>query len=266
MPDLVVIIPTRGRPRTVPELVESFRETCREDTHLILAVDENDPDLEAYSDNVRHAIYGAYLTGEDGGWRTYTADPSVWKKVGVCVVDNPTNMVGAMNRTARYVLDFVKAQPRAIAFMGDDHRPRTPGWDTAYLEALGARPGLVYGDDLLQGRKIPTQVAMSTSVVRALDGKMAPDVLTHLYVDDYWKALGTAAECLTYLPDVVVEHLHPAAGKAMWDEGYRRVNDAQMYEHDGTAYGQYWTEHGSRDVERVKFAISRERDHGDQQV
>lgn len=265
MPDLVVIIPTRGRPHTVPELVESFRETCREDTHLILAVDEDDPDLETYSDNVRHAIYGAYLTGENEGWKTYTKDPAIWNKVGVCVVDNPTNMVGALNRTARYVLDSVVNQPRAIAFMGDDHRPRTPGWDTAYLEALGAKPGLVYGDDLLQGRSIPTQVAMSTFIVRALDGKMAPDELTHLYVDDYWKNLGVTAGCLTYLPDVVVEHLHPAAGKAQWDDGYRRVNSKAMFSLDGEVIRAYWAMHGSRDVRLVVEAIERET-NGAQQV
>jgi len=259
MPDLVVVIPTRGRPQTVGPIMESFRETCREDTHLIFAVDGDDPTIETYSEAVRAAIY---QEGVDSlGWRTYAVREMAWSKAGVLVGREDSNMVKTLNDAAGYVLQYVKATPKAIAFMGDDHRPRTPGWDTAYLEALGAKPGFVYGNDLYQGRKIPTQVAISTEVVREL-GHMAPDVLTHLYVDDYWKALGTAAECLTYLPDVVVEHLHPAAGKAVWDDGYRRVNDSAMYDRDGAAYGWYWQEHGSRDVERVKIAIKKGTDHG----
>lgn len=260
MSDLVVIIPTRGRPGTVPEIMDSFRETCQGNTHLIFAVDESDPDVDAYSDAVRDALYSK---GQEDGWRTWEPRPG-WRASGVCVTP-AVNMVDALNKVAAYLLNPEVNSSRtlkAIGFMGDDHRPRTPGWDTAYLEALELKPGLVYGDDLYQGRKIPTQVAISKSVVLAL-GHMAPDVLTHLYVDDYWKALGTAAGCLTYLPDVVVEHLHPAAGKAAWDEGYRRVNDSEMYERDGAAYGEYWTTHGSRDVERVRMALRMERETND---
>ena len=262
MPDLVVIIPTRGRPGAVGELISSFQEACREDTFLAFVVDESDPLKEAYGDAVRDSLYSA---GEANGYRTWERVSPV--RAGVLLTP-AVNMVDAMNKAAQYILnpEIHRVKPvKAIAFMGDDHRPRTPGWDTAYLEALGARPGFVYGDDLYQGKKIPTQVAISASVVRAL-GHMAPDVLTHLYVDDYWKTLGTEAGCLTYLPDVVVEHLHPAAGKAGWDEGYRRVNDPGMYARDEKAIVEYWKEHRSRDVERVKFAISRELEHGDQQV
>jgi len=261
--DLVVLIPTRGRPGAVQEIIESFLETCREDTFLTFVVDESDPLKEVYSQAVRECLYIGGV--DENGWRTWDRTKTI--KAGVLLTP-AVNMVDAMNKAAGYVLnpEIHRVQPvKAIAFMGDDHRPRTPAWDTRYLEALKVRPGFVYGDDLYQGRKLPTQVAISTSVVQAL-GHMAPDVLTHLYVDDYWKALGTAADCITYLPDIVVEHLHPAAGKAAWDEGYRRVNDREMYEHDGAAYGEYMHEHLSRDLERVKFAIKRERDHGDQHV
>lgn len=260
--DLVVIIPTRGRPGTVKEIIESFRETCREDTFLAFIVDESDPAKAEYSDAVRDALYREDV---QDGWRTWERKSPV--KAGVFLTP-AVNMVDAMNKAAGYFLNpeiRANGTVKAIAFMGDDHRPRTPGWDTWYLAALNKSPGFVYGNDLYQGKKIPTQVAISAPVVRAL-GHMAPDVLTHLYVDDYWKALGTAAGCLTYLPDIVVEHLHPVVGKAAWDEGYRRVNHPDMYERDGAAYGRYWAEHGSRDVERVKFAIKRETEHGGQHV
>jgi hypothetical protein len=124
--------------------------------------------------------------------------------------------------------------------MGDDHRPRTKGWDTAYLETLRELgTGIVYGNDLLQCGRIPTQCAMTTDIVRAL-GFMAPHVFTHLYVDNYWLELGQRAECIRYLPDVVVEHCHPVAGKAEWDEGYARVNNADMYARDEKAFSDYF--------------------------
>ena len=143
-------------------------------------------------------------------------------------------------------------QPFAIGFMGDDHRPRTVGWDTAYLEALRELgSGIVYGNDLLQGERIPTQVAMTTDIVREL-GFMAPPVLKHLYVDNFWRDLGTAAGCLRYLSNVVVEHMHPIAGKAPWDDGYARVNAPTMYSGDANAYAKWAAMDLAAAVEKVR--------------
>lgn len=168
-------------------------------------------------------------TWQDYAEAAFCADPAA---VGVVTGPN-ANMVQALNRAAAAVDSF------AVGFMGDDHCPRTPGWDAAYLDALrDLGTGLVYGDDLLQREKLPTQVAMTTDIVRAL-GYMAPEGLTHLYVDNFWRDLGTSAGCLRYLPDVVVEHRHPTAGKAQWDDGYNRVNNSAMYERDAAAYEAY---------------------------
>jgi hypothetical protein len=49
-------------------------------------------------------------------------------------------------------------------------------------------------------------------------------------------ALGSAAGCLRYLPDVVVEHGHPLVRKGQWDAGYARVNDKAMYARDEAAF------------------------------
>jgi hypothetical protein len=134
-----------------------------------------------------------------------------------------------------------------LGFMGDDHRPRTPGWDAAYVEALTEMgTGIVYGDDLLQGERIPTQVAMTSDIVEAMGG-MAPGGLVHMYLDDLWKAVGERLGCLRYLPDVVVEHLHPAAGKARWDDRYAEVNAPEVYA-DGRARLDAWLASGELDA------------------
>ena len=212
MADLVVIVPSRGRPEAAVELVQAFADTCTADTFLAFAVDDNDPTRERYGevcDGVRS---------------------------GTLILPSRT-MVEALNMTAGHLPSHQAAF--AVGFMGDDHRPRTVGWDKAYLDALRELgTGIVYGDDLLQGENLPTECAMTSDIVRAL-GYMAPPTLTHMYVDNFWLDLGQAAGCLRYLPDVVVEHMHPVAGKAEWTDGHKRVNDAAVYDADQRAYGEY---------------------------
>jgi hypothetical protein len=124
----------------------------------------------------------------------------------------------------------------ALAFMGDDHLPRTRGWVGRYLTELREmRTGIVYGNDGFQGAKLPTQWAMTADIVRAL-GRMVPADVEHMYCDNSVMDLGRAAGCLRYLPDVLVEHMHPFAGKGKLDDGYRRVNQAAQYERDQRAY------------------------------
>ena len=118
-------------------------------------------------------------------------------------------LVKALNYAApMYVEEY-----EAIGFMGDDHRPRTTGWDSAYLDVLrGLGPGYVYGNDLLVGERIPTHVAISSSIIKSL-GFFGPPGFTHLCVDLTWKDMGEALGRLFYLENVIVEHMHPAAGK-----------------------------------------------------
>jgi hypothetical protein len=234
MADLIVVVPSRGRPESVRELAEAFDTTCAGNTELVLAVDDNDPTWVAYSEAVLN-LAGASKT-----------------RVSLCQVIEPASMVRALNATALVVASVCDSMPYAVGFMGDDHRPRSHGWDSAYLEALwDLGTGIVYGDDLLQGRKLPTQCAMTVDIVRTL-GYMSPPSLTHMYVDNFWLALGEQAQCIKYLPDVVVEHRHPVAGKAQWDEGYKRVNDASMFAKDEAAFSEYCRTNLLGDVEKVR--------------
>lgn len=221
MADLVVVVPSRGRPHAVADLVAAFSETCTAETILMFALDGDDPQISRYRSEIESTVGDPFVTFE---------------------IQDSGSMVSALNQAASCCLGI-----GVIAFMGDDHRPRSKGWDTAYLEALAAKPGLVYGNDLVQGASLPTQVAMSADLVRAL-GHMAPPTLTHLYVDNYWLALGRAADCITYLPEVVVEHLHPSVGTAPVDDGYVRVNSMAMWSRDETAMTAYWETHSARDI------------------
>jgi hypothetical protein len=224
MSDLDVIVPSRGRPAAIRELIHQFQETCTADTEMFVAVDMDDPELERYAEVVLPAER-TFLVQQPSGTMVTALN------VGACAAANAGSAVG---------------------FMGDDHRPRTLGWDRAYVDALrDLGTGIVYGDDLLQGRRLPTQCAMTADIVREL-GYMSPPELTHMYVDNFWLALGEQAQCIRYLPQVVVEHLHPVNGKAQWDEGYKRVNDPSVFHKDATVFHEYCRTTLAGDVAKVR--------------
>lgn len=224
MTDLVVIVPSRGRPHAAADLAAAFVET-KATSRLVFAVDEDDP------------TRNQYLQALD-------AYPATTVHFGPA----PSTMVKALNTVAALYVN----EAFALGFMGDDHRPKTEAWDRLYLEALRELgTGIVYGDDLLQGERIPTQVAMTADIVRAL-GFMAPPSLVHLAVDNWWKELGLGADCIRYMPEVVVEHMHPVAGKADWDEGHLRVNAQSMYARDLTEFARLRRDELPAAVEKVR--------------
>lgn len=215
--ELVVIIPTRSRPESVKRVVETWEATGAfdEGAELLFVVDRDDPRYDEYEAAVRGARPG--LPGVSGAY----AD--VWRP-----------LVPKLNRVA---YDYaVSREHFALGFAGDDHLPRTPGWVGRYLGALhAAGTGIVFCDDGYQGENIPTQWAMTADIVRAL-GRMVPAPVDHLYCDNAVRELGKGAGCLTYLPDVLIEHMHPVAGKAETDAQYERVNGRDQYRHDRAAY------------------------------
>jgi hypothetical protein len=138
--------------------------------------------------------------------------------------------------------------------LGDDHRPRSTGWDQRFCECLSSGPRIVYGNDLLQGEKMPTAVAMTSDVVTAL-GYFAPPTMQHLCVDLVWLELGRAIDRITYLPDVIVEHVHPALGKAPMDAGYEDANSAERISADSAAYFAYMAGQFHDDVAKLKALL-----------
>lgn len=199
---MAVIVPTRGRPQNAARLQRAFADTDSLNATLIFVVDADDPELPGY--------FARMGVGEIGHAMVYDGSGG-------------SGMTGPLNYAASVLAD----EYGALGFMGDDHLPRTTGWDAHVLGALGSPgPAVVYGDDLLQGERLPTAAFMPSRLVRAL-GFMAPPVLRHLYVDNFWLELGRSTGGLRYLPDVVIEHLHPASGKAAMDARYAAVNASE---------------------------------------
>ncbi|HEU4542579.1 MAG TPA: hypothetical protein VFR23_15740 [Jiangellaceae bacterium] len=234
MSDLLVIVPTRGRPQSVARIVQAWTETdAWQHAELTFVADEDDPTVEAYKE--AFATVALPDPATRGPARLVTAD--VWRP-----------LVPKLNLAAVTWAE----EHFALGFAGDDHLPRTAGWAKRYLDELCEMgTGIVYGNDLYQGDRLPTQWAMTSDIVRAL-GRMVPADVEHMYCDNSILALGGAAGCIRYLPDVVVEHMHPIAGKAQMDDGYQRVNSARQYASDRVAFLRYGVEQLRADVEAVK--------------
>jgi len=202
---MCVVVPSRGRPENADRLAKAFIDT-NADADLYIVVDNDDPKWNEYAKN-----------------ESFTVLPAD-NKTGGCAASLNTGAVLLLDITKFPLYDY-------FVFMGDDHLPRTQKWDEAFIQALSLDTGIAYGNDLLQGENLPTAFAMNRNIVDALRGMTFPGCI-HLYFDNFVKQLGIDLNCLKYLPDVIIEHLHPVAGKAEMDEGYARVNQPKWYEED----------------------------------
>ena len=220
---LVVIVPTRGRPDSAHRLYQTFEKASV--ATIVFVVDDDDPSLAGYED-----LELPVLVAPRG--RPGIVDPLNWA-VRQIVEDPAVEMVG---------------------FLGDDHLPRTEDWDVRIIETLRQLgTGICYGNDLLMGEKIPTAVFMTADIIRTL-GYMAPPPLIHLWVDNSWLEWGKAIDRIRYLEDVIIEHLHPLAGKSDWDPTYDACNNPNV-EHDKAAFASY-SRLGLRiDVKKLKKLI-----------
>jgi hypothetical protein len=91
-------------------------------------------------------------------------------------------------------------------------------------------------------------VLQSSRVINIL-GRYVPPGLTHLYLDDYWLRLGLELDRIAYLPHVVIEHLHPGAGKADSDAGYAEANSHN--DADKILWEAYRDNQLAADVEKI---------------
>jgi hypothetical protein len=210
MTDLTILTPTRGRPGNARRLRDAVTETAP-GALLMLGVDADDADLVAYQALARPGC-----------------------QIRVLAATERRGMVAALNMMASAIDPVVPF----IGFLGDDHVPRTPGWDRLLCDAITAQGGgIAYGNDHVHGPGLATAAVMDARIPRTL-GYMAPPTLAHLFVDNVWMDWGRGVGNLAYVPGVVIEHLHPIVGKAEWDAGYVAVN-GPLESADRAAYESY---------------------------
>lgn len=221
MADLWVLMPSRGRPASVERALRTYALTCRADTRIHFAFDDDDPALDS-----NMAVAAGQLV-------------EVGKRDG---------LAGWTNMLARVHVEAGDAA--VLGSFGDDHVPVTDGWDVKLLEAIPGGCGFAYPDD--QRRvDIPEACVISAPVVAAL-GWMALPTVKHWCIDNAWRDLGAGAGRLRFCKDVIVRHLHPnvAPREARGDQTY---NDAaEDWDADMVAYQKWRLTRMRQDIATVR--------------
>lgn len=200
--DLLVIVPSRGRPQNIARMLDSVHATARAETHVHVAVDDDDPELERY----RYVMKQAAGEGD-----RLTVGPRK----------------GLTAWTNEIAVPAAEEYPY-LASLGDDHVPGTPGWDRALIKGIERMGGTGFAYPWDGTREdIPEAVVLSSDIVRALGWMACPD-LDHWYIDNVWADLGRGAGCLRHLRVIAVEH-QQRADQTSKDSGERLAADRDAY-------------------------------------
>lgn len=206
---ILAIVPSRsqgnGREKNVDRFIDAWNEKTEGLSDIVIALD---PDDEHYYTRRKEAIYFVNSTRQ--------------------------RMIPTLNKCA--TSDFAK-EYEMLAFFGDDHLIQT-NWETEMYKAnkdCGGY-GIFYGNDLLQGEKLPTAVCLDNRIVTSL-GYFAPPMLTHLFADNFWIDLGKELGTLRYFPNIIFEHIHPHIQKTEMDSMYLESNS--FFQEDQNLYEEF---------------------------
>jgi hypothetical protein len=222
---IAIMCPTRGRPKDFLRTYDTWKATTAGCSQLIAILDDNETESTLYEPRLPDVDY---------------------------IMAPPKNMNSATNYAARLLWD----KYTMLGHIGDDNVFLTPGWDEIFLQKYEEMGGtcVLYGDDLFQGEKLPTQAFFSTNIVRAAGFFAIPELL-HLYMDNYWMKIGQELGCFRYVPEVKIEHLHYTCGKSIMDENYARVNSPEIINGDRARYFHWEATQKDQLVAQIKATL-----------
>lgn len=228
---IALLIPTRNRPDSIRSIMEEYSKYSNGYADIIIGVDDDDHMMSEY-----HKVIYDYDIEMFIGPR---------KRLGPTLND----------MAVKYSKDYF-----ALGFIGDDMRPRTNNWDGKIMADLHTlQTGFVHGDDGHWGAELATQVFMTSDIVEQI-GYMVPPGMIHMYLDNFWSEFARAIDKFTYRGDILIEHLHPAWGKAAHDEVYAETNNSERMNSDRLLFEQYKENKMTEDVRKVLQYIESTKD------
>jgi hypothetical protein len=196
-----LLLPTRERSALVQRLFDSLVRTTTDLRRLEVVLYTDEDDCE--SREISHSELSL-----------------------VKIVGHPGETMGNMNRAC-----YEASHGRHLMLINDDAVFRTLGWDTRVVEAashFSDEIALIYGNDLDQGKAVPTFPIVSRTVCEVL-GEICPRGYRNLHIEshllDIFKQLARLGHNrICYLDDVIFEHMHYVVGKAVVDSTYIKKN------------------------------------------
>lgn len=193
MADISLILPTRERLSLANRMLDSVCQNADRPQRLEVVV---------YVDRDDEASHGIDH-----------ADLHVVRLVG------PKAKMGAMTQAC-----YAACSGRCVMLANDDLVFRTAGWDTEILARLDRHAdgvALIWGNDLMREGTLPTHPFLSRTVVEII-GSICPQAYRRDYIDlhiyDIFCSLRKLGhDRLSYLSDIVFEHMHVDFGKGAID-------------------------------------------------
>jgi glycosyltransferase involved in cell wall biosynthesis len=221
-----ILCPTRNRPQNIKRLVDSICSTVKDVTQLefLVYIDDDDeesiPAIQEAAERIpTNAVQGNKLIG--------------------------SQMYNELGKLAKGDI---------IMFAADDIAFRTPDWDQVVQQEFAKYEDkilFVYGEDGFQKGRIGTHGFIHRFWME-LVGYVLPPKLASAYTDEWVTELADRVGRRCYLPNLIVEHLHPATGKSPQDETYtQRIEIAG----DIAAYYKSLEAERVRDAETLKAFI-----------
>lgn len=218
MRDLLVITPTRGRPQRALRLASSIQRTSTLKTDLCFAFDTDDE----------------------------TADETM----AACEPYGVQAMIGERQGLGPWTNQVAQAHfgdYRAFASLGDDHVPRTLGWDAECWRVLEAMEGGFVAPNGGLSPGLAEAVVVSAPIVEALGWICVPG-LKHWWIDRAWLDLGSHMRRYQWLADIDVPHWQDpsdATGQEAWSS----------IDTDRVTYAAWLLERFGADLETARKAV-----------
>jgi hypothetical protein len=211
MQQIRIICATRGRPELCRRLLTSFEATRREDTGMLVYLEDTDQRLSDY-----------LAVRSDFPQIQWVIGPERW-------------LVDAINYGWKE--SEIRFPAKFYGDVGDDNLYQTEGWDRELRQTIldHGGSGMAYGAT----QNLPVAMLASRDCVRAL-GWYYPTGFRHMFADNVVAETYGEAGLLYHRPDVLIAHLNPAFGSAPHDETYARAQCT--WGPDRAAY-DHWREH-----------------------
>lgn len=213
---ILTICPTFQRPKLCTEMLNSWENTISENNTMVLGMDISDPTISAYPKNANRVTCKA-------------------------------------NSTVTEVINSIWSQYQEYDYfhiINDDVIFHTKGYDSKMVNILEEYDsGIAYGNDLFQGKNLPTFPFISSNLPHALGWLQEPS-LNRYCGDTVWNDIGIKCDCLYYMGGIIIEHKHKLAGKGDTDV------DMKVFQEDWHNYVKWNQMAMKTDVERVKGALN----------
>jgi len=217
-----LLCPSRGRPKDLERLIKSIATTATNPARIeiLIYVDDDDPEKFMY-----------ILTHKN-----LTADPQITQLFNIdLLVDEPLRTPLLNNILAD------RAKGNILMIANDDQVFVDKNWDIRIDEEVAKFPDEIYCMWFNEGRyheTICTFPIVSRKWVDTL-GYIEPFLFEHFNCDLWTWQIGKMIDRLHYIPDILVEHLHPDTGKSTADDTTERNLKGGRPERDRIIFAKF---------------------------